>query len=249
MKMKSVSLTLASLASLAAAGTEPVTWNAARSVNVDDQTPGYLEKTSGGRAWNAGAISTQQILSSAEPQGISFQCATDATVAMAGLGEASTDSSTVSGFANIEFAMFCNVHADSVSRWQFGPPVTRTLEIYESGAENRLGWTWTPSDVMRVQVVGDVIEYLKNGVVIDTSQRHPTFPLYAETSMRDVGAQLTDVAVDVADAPPTAAPTAVPTTTAPTTPACTDTPASAAAVGSTLIMEASAGYETRSCWP
>ena len=107
--------------------------------------------------------------------------------------------------------------------------------------------SYAATDVMTVRVTKASVDYLKNDVVFYTSATAPIFPLHVDTSILDVGARL-DVTICSASTPtesPTAAPTESPTA-APTEPACTDTPASAAAVGSTLIMEASAEYGSAS---
>jgi hypothetical protein len=86
---------------------ELVTWTSASGV---DTSAGYLQKTAGNGWGNAGAISTQELDSSAQIQGVSFKCGGSATTdmersaAMIGLGHANANSD----FGDIEFALYCS---------------------------------------------------------------------------------------------------------------------------------------------
>jgi hypothetical protein len=251
--MKSTILTLASLTSLAAADTL-VTW--ASPVNVV-ASPGALEKdASASSGWNAGAISTQQFTSNTQPQGVSFKCAAGST-AMIGLDNANNspiigvydsnagvvnrdDRSPVHGlddtnvgehYQDIAYAIYCDKAAVEV------------LAVYEFGVHKGAFGTYTPSDVLEVQVTGTTVEYLKNGAVFYTSATAATFPLHVDTSISAMRSKFSDVTMKstaLTPAPtgaPTAPPTIAPATEAPTATTCTDTPASTAAAGPSLSME------------
>ena len=83
--------------------------------------------------------------------------------------------------------------------------------------------------MFKVEVTGTTVTYLRNDAVFYTSATAATFPLHVDTSMDNVNAEFTDVTVCFEAKPmPTPAP------------ACTETPPSAAAVGSSLRMAATA---------
>ena len=88
--MKSVALTLASLAAMVAADTcvsSSATWTDTTNVAA---APGSLQKNAGGQGWNAGAISNQELTSSTTTQSVSFKCATGAGMMIGELASART---------------------------------------------------------------------------------------------------------------------------------------------------------------
>ena len=220
----------------------PVTWK--DTVSVITGT-GSLERTSAaGSGWNGGAISTQAISASAETQSVSFTCRQADKDIMIGFGNTNSGN-RVHGhwFQDIEFAAYCS------------PADDQGMIVYESGTavygrEHGDGpdFTYNADDVFRVQVTGTTVDYVKNGVVFYTSLTAATFPLSVDVTMYNAGGKVTDVQLCSGPAA-TPAPTGVPTapstataepptaTEAPTAPTCTDTPASAAAVGVSLSME------------
>jgi hypothetical protein len=86
-----------------------VTWGSASG--VDTSTAGYLKKTAGSAWGNAGAISTQELDSSAQTQGVSFKCDyLEGHAAMIGLGRTNANND----FGDIEFALYCHEHGIQV---------------------------------------------------------------------------------------------------------------------------------------
>ena len=164
----------------------PVTW--AGPVNVDASTAGALTKNGGQQikgqvSWDsdAGAISTQQILLSSQPQGVTFKCSAGGLVA----GLSSTDDPNTH-YADIQFGVYCT-----------GPASNPYLHIVESDqvAKPDFGHGWTADDVFDVRVTGTVVEYRQNGVLVYTSTRTPSFPLHVDVSLSNMGISVTDVAV------------------------------------------------------
>jgi hypothetical protein len=160
----------------------PVAWTAVVNVNesgngAPPDTVFSLEKTGGGTDDNAGAISTQEITSSSTtPQGVSFKVGAGSFVYV-GFGNTNTDV----GRSDIEFAVKCVSDGD--------------LQVYESGSRKGEFGTWTATDVLKVQVVGTTIQYLKNDQVFYTSLQTPAFPLHVDTSFWEVGSKITDVEI------------------------------------------------------
>ena len=167
--MKSLALTLASLA--AADTCMPVTWTS--TVNVA-ASPGILERASppSDRAWSAGAISTEELSSSAQSQSVSFKCGTGAN-AMAGLGNTNT------GVSYQEIAFVVNCAADG------------TLYVYEHGDLKTTAYPngppYTPSSELKIQVTGTTVQYLNDDVVFYTSANSAAFPLHVDTSLHGGG--------------------------------------------------------------
>ena len=61
--------------------------------------------------------------------------------------------------------------------------------MYEFGRKMGTFGSYTTTDVLRVQVKGRTVQYLKGGVVFYTSTRTvPTFPLVVDISIYDEGA-------------------------------------------------------------
>jgi hypothetical protein len=164
-----------------AAGHSVVTWT---SVVGLESRAGNLRKVSGTNAWgNDGAISTQELSASGYPQGVTFKRAAGGNI-MVGLGNTNDGAS----YTDIEFAMELNTNGHG-------------LAVYESGAHVDNFGTYAGTDVLGVQVTGTTVEYTKNGVVFYTSTKTPTFPLHVDTAFRDVGGELSEIAIYAAPAP------------------------------------------------
>jgi hypothetical protein len=238
--MKSVALTLASLAAMVAADTcvsSSATWTDTTNVAA---APGSLQKNAGGQLWNAGAISTQAIHASASPQSVSFKCASGGNL-MFGLANAFSEHPN-----GIAFALECSEpHVGDLFRSLtiFHNGIAQVEETTCSSACNRAGpegkVQYGLDDVLKIKVTGTVVEFFKNDHVFHTAAAAATFPLYADASMENIGTKISDVVMCIHPSvptppPPSPAPTVVP-------PPCTETPPSAAAVGSKLMMEAAGG--------
>jgi hypothetical protein len=210
----------------------PVRWkrdhtfvNVASAVNSDTTS---IMKSAGGSGWNAAAVSSQVLVSSATPQSVSFRCGLDGTSA---LGLSNVDTNNGQHFDDIQFAVYCYAGNPAA--------VHHKLHIHESGVDTPTDVSYMPTDVITVQVVGTTVQYMKNEVVFYTSARVATFPLHVDLSMHDVHDVLTYVTICTAPAP-TASPTTAPTD-APTVLPCVDTPASTAASAARITLERDTG--------
>jgi hypothetical protein len=52
-----------------------------------------------------------------------------------------------------------------------------------------------PSDLFEIHVVGTVVTYLQNGVLVYTSLKTPTFPLLVDTALYKTGSAVKNVAI------------------------------------------------------
>ena len=137
---------------------EPVTWTNRDGVYAD-RAGNSLHKKTGGRSYDAGASSTRGIQS-----GDGYMEFTYDGYAMAGLSTGDSDAS----YHDIDFAIY--VH---------GPDVG----IYESGTYKAGYWTATSGDILRVEVTGGTVKYRRNGSLLYTSTKTPTYPLSVDTSL------------------------------------------------------------------
>jgi acyl dehydratase len=208
-----------------------VTWTDVIGV---DASAGAVEKATGtSSSWTAGAVSSQRLAASALTQSVSWKCGFSRTKAV---GLSATKAGLGHGWP-------CN---DIAFGWECGDGDSQIYEsgVTPSGVPNLSGANgYTADDVFKIQVTGTTVEYCRNDVVVYTSATAATYPLMVDTSFRDVGAAITEVAIcstPPPTPPPTAAPTAAPTMPPPA-PACTDTPASTAASASKITLERAAG--------
>jgi hypothetical protein len=150
-----------------------VTWaNVTSTVTV---TGNSLQKTGGVEGWDAGAISTQTI---AYGNGyVEFVPGPTGTWRMCGLGNG--DSST--SYTDIEYALY--VHGDG------------GLHIYESGNWRGQFGNYTATDHLKVAVEGGVVKYYRNGTLLYTSTVAPQYPLQVDTSLKTVGAGISNVLI------------------------------------------------------
>ena len=176
----------------------PVAWMS--GVNVDASKPGYLLKTGGGSGgqganggYSAGAVSTQEITYNEEPQGVSFKCDASLTATpnypaagmLLGLGYADSGQN----YKDIEYAIYCDV---------LGTP---PFQVFEGSGGSTVPvftdhTTITSKDEFKVQVTGNVVQYLKNNMLLYESNRPvPQFPLRVDTSIRNDGCAFSDVAI------------------------------------------------------
>jgi hypothetical protein len=179
--MQSFAITFASLA--AAQTCTPVTWDWTDTVGVAG-SPGELIKTRTNADWDSGAASTQALSYSTLPQSVSFKCNKGtSTFIQAGLGYRS--GRVISGISSQDygdvgrtsFALYC--HPDDPLTVKEGNPYDPTSASHNRGQFS----TWTADDVMKIQVTGHTVEYLKNDVLFYTSATPATFPLYVDVSM------------------------------------------------------------------
>jgi hypothetical protein len=128
-----------------------------------------LVKTDPNDSWNAGAVSRATLAGDGFVQ---FTTAENTTDKIGGLG---SDNSGV-GYADVEFGIFLRS--------------TGRFSVYEAGTSRGGFGRYVAGDVFRVQVVGGVVSYWKNGVRFYTSLVTPSFPLMLDTSLRTPGASI-----------------------------------------------------------
>ena len=139
-------------------------------------TANDLTKSAGGSVWNAGAFGSEEIYSG----GMSFQAGQTDKNIMCGLSSNDPDQD----FDTIDFAMACTP--------------TGVLQAWENGVNVwATGVPYTTNTILSVEInpATGVIEYKKDGVVQYTSLNSPTFPLFVDNSIFQVGAQILDVIV------------------------------------------------------
>jgi hypothetical protein len=153
------------------AGT-PVVWTSAMGVTVNANS---LNKTAAEGWGNAGAISTQQL--AAGDGYVEFAASETNTYRLLGLSNGNTDV----GYQDIDFAI--DAYAGGL------------ICIYENGVYKGSYGTFAPGDNLRVGVVSGVVKYYKNGSVVYTSTKVPTYPLLVDTALYNTGSTLNSVVV------------------------------------------------------
>ena len=145
---------------------EDVVWT--NLVNVTD-SGGVLERPSGA-GWDAGAVSTQEILGEGY---VEYTVSSLSDYVMFGLGSGDTDQ----GYGDIEYAIYTYAG-------------TGRLLVFEGGAYRVTGATYAVGDVLRVAVEGGVVKYRQNGALFYSSANAPSFPLNLDTSLYSTGAAI-----------------------------------------------------------
>jgi RHS repeat-associated protein len=143
---------------------EPVTWT-----NLVNTTPtgsgNSLYKGNTTWAWNAGATSVRAITSG--DGYVEFTAVSGGPTQMAGLSNGNTDTN----YTDIDFALYQN-----------------GLSLYASENGTLYGpWSVGVGDVLRVEVTSGVVKYKKNGTVLRTSTRTPTYPLLVDAAIDSPG--------------------------------------------------------------
>ena len=147
-------------------GAQLVAWTSLVGVTA---TGNSLTKTAATSWGNAGAVSTQQIASGAGY--VEFTASETTTSRMLGL---SNGNSTAS-YQDIDFAVY-------LSQGQ--------LKIFEAGTSKGVFGTYAAGDALRVAVVGGVVKYSRNGMLVYTSTKTPVYPLLVDTALYTQGATL-----------------------------------------------------------
>ncbi|MGH7295259.1 MAG: hypothetical protein ACRELB_10010, partial [Polyangiaceae bacterium] len=134
---------------------------------VGVSTSGQSLTKTAAAGWNAGAST---IASLGGDGFVEFTTGEANKHKMAGLTHTVTDS----GYVTIDFGLF--LAADG------------SVSVYEDGSLEGSFGSYVAGDVFVVQVTGGVVTYLKNGALLYTSTRSPTFPLVADASLYSTGA-------------------------------------------------------------
>lgn len=149
------------------AGPQPVMWTSLVGVSATDNS---LTKTATTGWGNAGAVSTQQLLSS--DGFVEITASETTTTRFFGLSNGNPGAT----YEEIDFAL---VQANG------------SLYIYQSGAYVAGVGAYVPGDALRVGVEGGVVKYRKNGALLYTSLVAPTYPLLVDTSLYSQNATIT----------------------------------------------------------
>jgi RHS repeat-associated protein len=159
----------------ASASAEPVRWaERVKAGPVDaENNLEKLEGAGGPGDWDAGASSTCAL--AAGDGALEFTASERYTWGkMVGLSNGDTDASP----QDIDFALY--EYYDN------------QLYAYENGTFYGPWWR-AEGDTLRVEVVNGQVRYLRNGSVLHTSTRTPTYPLRADAAIRTTGSTLSNV--------------------------------------------------------
>lgn len=149
----------------------PVEWtNAARVSAVGDG----LTKVSG-TEWDAGASSTVVIHSGSGY--MEFTAAEANTYRIAGLSKGDADE----GVSDIAFGILLTAEHE--------------IAIYESGEFRGVAGYYAAGDRLRVSVGSRTVRYWKNGALLYTSTKPPSYPMLVDTSLFTLGATVADAVI------------------------------------------------------
>jgi phosphatidylserine/phosphatidylglycerophosphate/cardiolipin synthase-like enzyme len=150
----------------------PVVWVNGQGVTID---AGSLTKAATTTGWDAGATSRQAI---AAGDGYVEVTVTELTTArMFGLSRGDSDQ----GYVDIDFGLY--------------PFWDGNLYLYEGGESKGALGPYAPGDRLRVSVESGVVRYRRNGVLLRSSTRAPSYPLLLDTSLYSPGARLTSAVI------------------------------------------------------
>jgi len=136
-----------------------------------------LTKTAANGWGNAGAASVETLDGVIDGY-LEFSTSEATTYKMAGLSNGDTNQN----YDDIDFAFY--MMGDG------------TLRIWEAGQVVGTFGTYSAGDTLRIEVVNGVVRYLKNGALLHTSSRSPTFPLLVDTALWSTGATIDSVVID-----------------------------------------------------
>jgi beta-mannanase/cell division septation protein DedD len=190
--------TLLPSATPSARGYQSVSWEHVTNAVAESDD---LSKSGTASAWDAGAVSAQQL--SAGDGGMCFRVQDANGYRMVGLGTGNTSQS----YSDIEYAWY--LYRDN------------RLIIYESGV-SRIGLTggFAVGDILEIRVENGTVRYYHNGVLRYQSTITPVYPLAVDTSLYHPNTRVADVALGTGGCAVTSAPSPMPTWT----PTATQTP-------------------------
>ena len=168
LKYSSLAAVIAIAGASVAAAQERVTWTEQANVAVRGDT---LEKTRGcDGCGDAGATSTQVIESNGGY--VEFRIPEDWTYLVAGLAFRTRGTR----FEDIEFGIRFNGNGSA--------------DIVESGRYIGGDTDYQAGDTFRIEVANDRVRYLRNGDLMATSRRQPTYPLAFDVTLGTIGASV-----------------------------------------------------------
>ena len=157
---------------------EPVVWTSAVGVSISGNS---LTKTATTAWGNAGAVSTQQIVSG--DGYVEVTASETSTYRMIGLSKGNTNAS----YEDIDFALY-------LAQGQ--------IRVYENLASKGTFGSFVTGDTLRVSVVGGVVTYSRNGSAFYTSTKTPSYPLLVDCALYTQGATLSGAVIGGAGTPP-----------------------------------------------
>jgi hypothetical protein len=137
-----------------------------------------LTKTAGA-GWNAGAASNETLTADGNAQFTTAEATTDKVVGLAHADPAQNQ------FA-IDFAFYLSSGGD--------------VDVYEHGTYAGYFGSYAAGDTFRIQVAGSQVTYLKNGSLLYTSTKTPTFPLLVGAALFTTGTTVDNVTLTAATA-------------------------------------------------
>ena len=150
----------------------PVTWTDRVGVSASGND---LTKTAPETTFNAGAVSVESL---GDDGYVEFTTGEATTDKACGLANGNGDQS----LGDIDYAIRLNGSG--------------RVSIVEGGTTRASAGTYAPGDVFRVQTLGEVVTYYRNGELLYTSELAPSFPLVVDTSLRTPGATIQEVALE-----------------------------------------------------
>jgi hypothetical protein len=152
---------------------EAVKWTTLANV-VTTGAGNSLNKTTSNNNWDGGAFSFNTVANNGY---LEFTATETNTSRMIGLSNTNTDNS----FSSIRYAIYLQNNG--------------SLSIYEAGSNKGSFGSYAASDVYRVSVENSIVKYYRNNIVFYISALVPTFPLYADVSINNVGGTITNAFV------------------------------------------------------
>lgn len=143
-----------------------------------------LQKTAGCDGCDDAGATSQQELTAGEGY-IEFTVGELATFWIAGLSHGNTDTT----LADVDFAFRFNS-----AGW---------ADVLENGVYQIGGDTpYSPGDVFRIAIVGNNVQYIRNGIQILESRKAPQYPLLLDASLGTLGATIRNARLGVNDPQP-----------------------------------------------
>lgn len=156
-----------------------ITWTSHTNTSATP-TANDLKKTGGSAAWDADAISNEQIASAGTGKGIRFYCTSGITIVI-GL----TDSDTGADRAGIDYGLYCH---------SSGNLYAMENAVNMNTTYSCTGMTYTGTDILSIELNSSGYPvYKKNGTTLCTSTVSPSYPLFIDTSMYTVNDIISDV--------------------------------------------------------
>ncbi len=151
---------------------ELVSWSVAALANVESNGSNLSKIQSNGN-WDGGAYSLNSVVNNGYLEFTNSEITRKAI----GLSHTNPDNN----FNTISYAFFFETGG--------------SLRIYENGTNRGVFGSYAINDVFRIFADQGVVKYYRNGTLLRISTVAPTLPLFADVSLRDVGATVTNAVI------------------------------------------------------